>query len=314
VIDDFPIPLPSGQKFSDPSKSAEDFESRRTGRRTEILKILVDSLGDPYTDIREIATKKIMILAESGDMIASQAVLENIDTCFELGIGSKTLGFSIKEMPGADLPEKSHNKGEREIKSSSEKSRHDLLVKRAMEELTLLSEMGFVSKIRDIAFPPERPMRGVLARPPIADTARASLPEVRAAAAEALLQLAQGGNENATLAIAENLDDFFSLAGLGPLGERSAAALSEMQERDYGLTRAKTPNLVELVSDMRSDPQSAEAVYAATQLLRLAEQGDGMASTAIVRNIDAFLAGVTRAGIFRGQIRSASQALRGFIK
>ena len=55
------------------------------------------------------------------------------------------------------------------------------------------------------------------------------------------------------------------------------------------------------------------AVAAAVQLLQLSEAGDEMAAGCVLQHYDRFLAALTRSGLFRGKLRSASETLRGFL-
>ena len=152
------------------------------------------------------------------------------------------------------------------------------------------------------------------------------------------MAIATKGDENATEAVLHNLDTFFLLTGMESLGTRSALACASLKERDHGAlvgNAERVTVLTNILSGSNEDPESCNTelslgsapraaespnqteetakVVAAVELLTLAEKGDPQASMAIIQNLTPFLASIGQAGIFRGKLRSASQALRGFI-
>ena len=179
----------------------------------------------------------------------------------------------------------------------------------SLADLSAMVEKGFVSQIRDKAFPPKHHYE----REDSDESDSQCDNRVRVAAAEYILSMAEAGNENAIAAILDNIDDFFLLADMKSLGETSVLALARLQRQDYGAMRGNSEEIALLVEKLSVSPESNESVNAAVELFSFAEQGDSQASAAIVENIALFLSGMGQAGIFRGKLRSASQALRGFI-
>jgi hypothetical protein len=297
-------------------QNEHDFISS-SNRRGEVLDVLTDSLSDDYCDVRKLAAVKVMALAEVGDMSAAQAVLQHIDTCFELGLGCKDLGSAGHEVCIETCqiqPEimNETNQAPAEIQHPMEVEINDNSVElqKSLAELRAFVENGFVSKIRDKAFPP---IHACADSEPKEKHHLQCDNLVSVAAAEYLLNMAEAGNENAIAAILDNIDRFFLLANMKSLGESSVLTRARLQRQDYGAMHGNSEQIALLVEKLYVSPESNDSVNAAVQLFSYAEQGDSQASAAIVENITLFLSAMGQAGIFRGKLRSASQALRGFI-
>jgi hypothetical protein len=317
VIDDLELKpeTPDHQRRRLERRQNEHEFTSSSNRRGEVLDVLTDSLSDFYSDIRKLAAVKVLALAEVGDMSAAQAVLQHIETCFELGLGCKDLGSAghqvCKEtcqIQSEILNEKNQVDTENQLSLEVQINDKSVELQQALAELGAMVENGFVSKIRDKAFPPKHANE---------DQRRKTHFEcdhlVSVAAAEYLLSMAEAGDENAITAILDNMDDFFLLTDMKALGESSVLALARLQSQDYGAMHGNSGQIAVLVEMLSVAPGSNESINAAVQLFSFAEQGDSRASAAIVENIAVFLSAMGQAGIFRGKLRSASQALRGFI-
>ena len=299
-------------------------------RRKQVVNVLAEALGDTNADIRQLAVKKILLLAEAGDTIASSAVLQNIDICFELGFGQRDLGSNLRMEQGrvANHLEASVFVDAQSVKKYQTPENETIAALRSVSPASLsqnqkmlveLVEKGYISKLRDIAFPPK-------------DSAahEAQDEEIRILATKSLMDIARDGDQTAVSVILENLDEFFLFAGMDSLGSSSAQICARLEQQDHGITFGNSELVAQLVEQLSSvhghesgtsienmppftSSASGPAVKAAMELLVLAENGDPQASTAIVQHLASFLSGLGQAGIFRGKLRSASQALKGFV-
>ncbi len=228
-------------------QNEHDFTSS-SNRRGDVLDVLTDSLSDIYSDVRKLAAVKVLALAESGDTSAAQAVLQHIDTCFELGLGFKDLGsvgheacMESCQIQSRLMDENIQTASENQLTVEVHSNDNSVELQKALAELRALVESGFVSQIRDKAFPPKHTQE---------QTRKCDLQcedLVSVAAAEYLLSMAEAGNENAISAILDNIDRFFLLTDMKSLGESSVLARARLQRQEHGAMHGNSEQIALLV-------------------------------------------------------------------
>lgn len=281
--------------------------------------VLKRCLKDTDPDVRDAAAKALLRIAGTGNRKAVEAVMSDVECVLSHGLGAPGLGvkgtpescargqlFGQAGMGTRDQQRRDRLEQEafNHAMELGEKRRKELELQRDLDELKVLAEHGFISKLREAAFPQEDFMHEVLE----AEAIDPDRKKVREAAAEWLFKLSLEDNDKAARAAAVNLSQFCLLTGKADLDARAKRRIAEQHAAEYKapppepdeqLCETLRDALETFVDDDGEVPeeQKVRRRDASKRLAELVEAGDTAAEDAVLDDAKSFLQGLYDAGL-----------------